>query len=1398
MPTKIKSSLFKIFFILLFSFNPLNAVELANDTFDTGLDGWSGSGLTVGSNNNVYIAGDTTATKTYSFGSMFANATLSIELEMTPIGGWEVPPSTNADSFNVLNGTTNVQSFTTLVDDSTVTKTVSASADANGDITLNLNPNVTDTVGEFIKIWRVTITGDPTSVDGCNSDFSGIVSSSQNYTNASTLKNKNSLESYYIQALEAGTVTITMSSTKLNDAFFIYDETGCPSGNSGGKTTGSYTFTEATDFNLLIYTPNNQGTDYTIDISFLSANNSAPIANPKNYATGYETELTGNINTDPIVNSDPNGDPITISSFTQPTNGTLSILADGGNGDFKYTPNVGYSGLDTFTYSITDGSEVSITETVTILVYTQDGAPEYDEEYSCGIFPSVLASYSTLVAQQNDVYNTCKVSVKDYDLIDSGMTCFDGLPDTNPELCECDPAISQCSSNETCEIIPEPTNRYSHSFIDTPLTETVSHSGDIVFTELYNPSYNLTGNKSTVHFNPQYSYSGSSKKVSVFGDVSITGNGEVITFEPGDYYFNSLTLDNNPEINIQGAVRLFIKNDFIYSGNNMDTVNDGSLFLYVGGDLSFTSNGGGRGFIDMFVYVLGTATINANANATSLFGGISSESGILINGKNINFIYNELGADAMGYGECKMCYALKDTGSFVKSTETDFTFPRDTGLINIGKETLKDINVTQTETTIGMSINSNDHYIVDENGNHESFGVTSSCTSASGNTCNGTTELKTYFDELEPGSTSLNKYYAIRSEAADIATITLSDFRIDAIFYIDDKLYDIEVDYCDTEPIAPTDPVIGIYDAWDNPSVDKNITTKVANQPFELEIVSLDEFGLEQAKPVNAEFQLYDDNTSRGISGNWLPFTSTQKTRITQAFTINNAYRDVHVQFRFCTDANSTFADLQNCEDGLAGYNYSFSRSRDSFAIRPDRFILSTQSPDDIELLTSAKVYNLSLRANQFSNTNITPLYTINNAQNVLTTSKIIYDRDGNDQTNFLNGDLNISKNNSYEIINGLSDEVGVYFTDVGLVNMQVIDSTWAAVDIGQDTTPVDCSANGAYVCGSVDGTFIPSHFVLSSSLLRNKDDSSFTYLSDDLNISAGMDLTISAKNTIDGTTKNFTAGFWENPVSVTLTLPVLSAKTPIVNDISTANIGFIDGNKTIEYNSTIDSQNLIFNFDRTVFNAKNPFVVNGSDITSALSTTYTSSSGNSQTLTKAIAGNGNATFIYGRTNAPRKVFLGNTGVVPIYYESYCSSTPDDSNVVCDKALLPNGTGSKTSDDPRWYINTLHSTTTSGDIGVVSQKIGTAVTPGATTINAAGETRVSLTYTGTNYPYKATMQNRPALWLVYDKYDLTEADDTNEFQVEFIKDSSAWAGQHETNSSTNMKASEKTNRRSMW
>lgn len=84
-----------------------------------------------------------------------------------------------------------------------------------------------------------------------------------------------------------------------------------------------------------------------------------PIADDQKVFTDIDSPVSFSLEA-----SDPNGDPLTYTVLTTPSNGALS----GNAPDLTYTPNAGFEGDDTFTYMVNDGTANSGVATVTISV----------------------------------------------------------------------------------------------------------------------------------------------------------------------------------------------------------------------------------------------------------------------------------------------------------------------------------------------------------------------------------------------------------------------------------------------------------------------------------------------------------------------------------------------------------------------------------------------------------------------------------------------------------------------------------------------------------------------------------------------------------------------------------------------------------------------------------------------------------------------------------------------------------------------------------------------------------------------------------------------------------------------------------------------------------------------
>jgi VCBS repeat-containing protein len=147
---------------------------------------------------------------------------------------------------------------------------------------------------------------------------------------------------------------------------------------------GSFTYTPTANFNgadSFTYRASDgvgSSSPATVNIT-VTAVNDAPVANSDTATTAEDNSVTIAV----LVNDiDVENSPLTPALASQPTNGIVLLNPDK---TYTYTPNSGFSGTDSFTYNISDGTATSNTATVSITVTPSDtstsgpivGTPEY-------------------------------------------------------------------------------------------------------------------------------------------------------------------------------------------------------------------------------------------------------------------------------------------------------------------------------------------------------------------------------------------------------------------------------------------------------------------------------------------------------------------------------------------------------------------------------------------------------------------------------------------------------------------------------------------------------------------------------------------------------------------------------------------------------------------------------------------------------------------------------------------------------------------------------------------------------------------------------------------------------------------------------------------------------------
>ncbi len=106
--------------------------------------------------------------------------------------------------------------------------------------------------------------------------------------------------------------------------------------------------------------------------------NDPPTAADDSASTDEDTS----VDIDVLANdSDVDGDALTASGFTQGTHGSVS---DNGDGTVDYTPDPGWSGTDTFTYTVCDPSAACDSATVTVVVDPVNLPPSAVDDAAAG------------------------------------------------------------------------------------------------------------------------------------------------------------------------------------------------------------------------------------------------------------------------------------------------------------------------------------------------------------------------------------------------------------------------------------------------------------------------------------------------------------------------------------------------------------------------------------------------------------------------------------------------------------------------------------------------------------------------------------------------------------------------------------------------------------------------------------------------------------------------------------------------------------------------------------------------------------------------------------------------------------------------------------------------------
>ena len=143
--------------------------------------------------------------------------------------------------------------------------------------------------------------------------------------------------------------------------------------NPVGTNATSYTVTGLTngqEYNFWIRATNALGTSSPSDLVTVTPINTIPTAVDDTSSTDEDTAVDINV----ISNdTDADRDTLSVTAVTTPTSGGAAIVA-GSTTTVTYTPNAGFTGTDTFSYTVSDGTDTD-TGTVNLTVTAVNDPP---------------------------------------------------------------------------------------------------------------------------------------------------------------------------------------------------------------------------------------------------------------------------------------------------------------------------------------------------------------------------------------------------------------------------------------------------------------------------------------------------------------------------------------------------------------------------------------------------------------------------------------------------------------------------------------------------------------------------------------------------------------------------------------------------------------------------------------------------------------------------------------------------------------------------------------------------------------------------------------------------------------------------------------------------------------
>ena len=405
----------------------------------------------------------------------------------------------------------------------------------------------------------------------------------------------------------------TVTATDVDGDALTFSKASDPShGTVTVNTNGTYTYTPALNYNgpdsfTVTVSDGHGGTDtVTVNVTVTPVND-APVAAALPVTTPEDTPVNGT-----VTATDVDGDALTFSKASDPTNGTVTVNT---NGTYTYTPAANYNGPDSFTVTVSDGHGGTNTVTVNVTVTPVNDAP---------------VAVNDAVTTLEDTPVTVNVTSNDTDV--------DGTIDVS-----------------SVDLDPATAGRQTTWTVAGEGTYTVSNLGVVTFTPVLNFNGVATSVNYTVNDN-----SGATSNIATI-TVTVTAvnhvpkaiDDEIFTEEKTTISGNVLTNDSDQENSI--SVTYFQIGDVFYTAGSTAIIQGaGTIIVQVNGDFTFTPEGSYSGKVPPIPYYI------SDGNG----GSASAKILITVNPRKIHFTANSFCNNDAAYVKYNLASANFDTNGY--------------------------------------------------------------------------------------------------------------------------------------------------------------------------------------------------------------------------------------------------------------------------------------------------------------------------------------------------------------------------------------------------------------------------------------------------------------------------------------------------------------------------------------------------------------------------------------------------------------------------------------------------------------------------------------------------------------------------------------------------------------